>query len=387
MEDQVTQAAPDSAAAQAPEGAGAAASAPAAPQETPESESQLPGASGQDQGQAPGSGAESGTAEAGAEGEQPEAEGAEEATEYTVVLPGLEERGEQPIELEAPDEETYNRLNRLANEAAVGRQVREQEKALQAQRRELTELQDMIQIDPTGFILDQVPENVRVDVAMQLLFQPKVLEAVEQRLAQNEAIRELLGEDAEPGLPSVLGNRLALRALRAELEADRLRMQSKLREQVEYRRTLQANAERIAAEINRLIPETITGERREQLFADAVRDVRDRLQKLQINEIDPHDVRLIVSDRFRRLGIDLEATGNGGSPNGGRAPVRPAAAPQGRTAEQFMQARNARRAAAATAPAGAGAPAVKPRPDLPKGTAERIKLARKVGLRALLGLS
>jgi hypothetical protein len=318
-----------------------------------------------------------------AEGEGTEGAEGEGETPWVVTLPGLPERGEEPIELEAPDEETYNRLNRLANEAAIGRQVREERRALQAQRQELAQVEDMIALDPTGFILSRIPESVRTDVAMQLLFQPEVLAAIEKRLQENDAVKEFLGE-GDVSLTAVLNDRLALRTLRAELEADRLRMQAKLREQLEQRRAVQAAAERIAAEVDRLIPPDITGERREQLFQDAIRDVRERLERLQVNEVDPHDVRLIVSERFRRLGIQPARIENGG-PEGGQAPGRAAASPS-RTGQQFVQARNAKRAAAATAPAGAGAPAARPRPDLPKGTDARIKLAREKGLAALLGL-
>lgn len=317
------------------------------------------------------------------EGEEPVAE--EETETRTITLDGLEERGEQPIELEAPDEESFNRLNRLQNEAQIGRQVKQERRQLQRSQQELMEVEDMIAVDPTGFVLERVPETVRTEVAMQILFQPQVLEAIEQRLSSNEAIQELLGEEAEDGrvgLGGVLGNRLALRTLRAELEAGRLKMQGELRTQHETRRAMQQNAESVAGEIDRLIPETVTGEQRELLFRDALRDVKERITRLGLQKIDPQDVALIVSDRFRRQGIDLSANGSRGRT--GPAPGQPAA-PRGKTAEQLKREREIKRAAAATAPPGAGAPAAKPRPDLPKTTAERIKLARKVGLRRLLG--
>lgn len=314
----------------------------------------------------------------------PEEPTGEETEGFTVTLEGLEERGEQPIELEAPDEESFNRLNRLQNEATIGRQVKQERRQIQRAQQDLMEVEDMIAIDPTGFVLERVSETVRTDVAMQLLFQPQVLQAIEERLSSNEAIAELLGEEeGQAGLASVLGNRLALRTLRAELEAGRLKMQGELRTQHETRRAMQQNAQSVAVEIDRLIPETITGEQRELLFRDALRDVKERITRLGLKQIDPQDVQLMVSDRFRRQGIDLSANGNRGTPRGS-APA-PTAAPKGKTAEQLKRDRDLKRAAAATAPPGAGAPAAKPRPDLPKGTAERIKLARKLGLRALLG--
>jgi hypothetical protein len=303
---------------------------------------------------------------------------ADEGTKLNVTLPGLEERGEKPLELEAPDQETYERLNRLNNEAALGRQVKQERREIQHSRTELAELEDKIAIDPTGFVLDQVQEADRTAIAMQLFFEPAVLDAIQGKLKES---------GVEGGINDILENPEALRTLRAELKAERLELRDQLRQATEQRRAMQANAEKVVAEIEKLIPESVAGEQRELLFRDAVRDVRDRVQRLGLTQIDPQDVQLLVSARFRQMGISLSADGNGGADRNKAAPGQPPAAPAGRTAEQFKQAREARRVAAAPAPAGAGAPAAKPRPNLPKTTEERIKLARKVGLRALLGHS
>jgi hypothetical protein len=403
---EVTPAAPGTAAPSAPGGAAAAAAAPAAPagtqgaidaarQRLEEGKPLVPepppggaageGAAGGEDAAAGGDKVEGdGKPAAGAEGEgaaAPDGAAAAEETPFTVTLQGMELKGEQPIELEAPDEETFNRLNRLQNEATLGRQVKDERRGIQQQRAELSEVEDMIAIDPTGFVMEHVPEKVRIDIAMQMFFEPGVLEAVQANLAER-----LKDTGFEGGLAEILGDPNALRTLRAELKTSRLELKEQLRAQNEERKAMTANAERVAGEIDRLIPVAITGEKRELLFRDALRDVKERCQRLGLKQIDPQDVQLIVSDRFRRQGIDLTAAGNGDAGKG-PAPAGAAAAPKGRTAEEFQQARDVRRAAAATAPAGAGAPAAKPRPDLPKTTAERIKLARKVGLRSLLGLS
>ncbi len=399
---QVTTDAPGSAAPAAPAGAPAAADAPAAPRGTQQAiedarqrlqdgkpltpGTETDGEAGASAEQAGGEaedttaagdkpGGEAPTGEqAAAEGEQ--AAGEEEA-KFTVTLPGMEERGEKPIELEAPDEETFNRLNRLQNEATIGRGVKQAQREIQRSQGELRELEDKIGIDPSGFVLEQMQEGDRTEIAMQLFFEPAVLDAIQAKLK---------AAGVEGGIADVLESPDALRTLRAELKASRLEMRDRLRQSNDQRRAMQANAERAMQEIERLIPESVTGEQRELLFRDAIRDVKERVQRLGLTQIDPEDVQLLVSARFRQMGISPAAAGNGGSQPKPGAPGQPAA-PAGRTAEQLKQAREARRAAAAPAPAGVGAPAAKPRPDLPKTTEERIKLARKVGLRSLLGRS
>ena len=399
---QVITDAPGSAAPAAPAGAPAAADAPAAPRgteqaiqdarqrledgkpltpgtETPAEPNAPDGSKPTGEGEQP-----TGEQPAGEQpaGEQPAGEGdqptGEEEAKFTVTLPGMEERGEKPIELEAPDEETFNRLNRLQNEATIGRGVKQTQREIQRSQTELRELEDKIGIDPSGFVLEQMQEADRSEIAMQLFFEPAVLDAIQAKLK---------AAGVEGGIADVLESPDALRTLRAELKASRLEMRDRLRQSNDQRRAMQANAERAMQEIERLIPESVTGEQRELLFRDAIRDVKERVQRLGLTQIDPEDVQLLVSARFRQMGISPAAAGNGGSERKPGAPGQPAAAPAGRTAEQLKQAREARRAAAAPAPAGVGAPAAKPRPDLPKTTEERIKLARKVGLRSLLGRS
>jgi hypothetical protein len=275
--------------------------------------------------------------------EQPAAEGAE-AQKWTVTLPGLEERGEKPLELEAPDQETYERLNRIQNEALVGRQVKAERQEIQRSRTELTELEDKVALDPGGFVLDQMQEADRTAIAMQLFFAPGVLEGADERLRAS---------GYAGGLRDLLDDPEAQRTIRAESKASRLEMRDRLREQHTNHRAMQASAQRIVAEVDRLIPQAVTGERRDRLFRDAVRDIRDRCERLGLTDLDPRDVALLVGQR-------LHAQGAGSAALPRQPPAGPAARPG-----------NAERAAM---PAG----------ELPKGTEERIKLARKVGLRALV---
>ncbi len=306
------------------------------------------------------------------------------AENFVVTLPGLEERGEEPIELETSDKETFERINRLKNGYVAGQQVRAGHEENARKAVELVEVEDAIDIDPTGFVLEHIPEQLRSEIAMQLLFEPSVLKTIKENFATG---------DDPTSLAEILENPDSLRIIQAELKASRLELRDKLRTHNEDQKAMRANGEAIAAEIQKLIPEEITGPKRNLLFGDALRDVKDRCDRLKLRKLDPRDVKLIVADRFREQGIDFakpRTDGDGSSPSrAAPTPGQPAAAAPGgeRTGAELVQARAVRRAAAASAPAGAGAPAASPRPELPPTTKERIAMARTVGLRKMLGRS
>lgn len=303
------------------------------------------------------------------------AAGTEEPT-FTLELPA-DRDGEEAVALELADEETFNRLNRMRNGYMTAQQVKAAKEENGRLREELTELEDMIAVDPTGFMLEHVPETVRLEVAKQLLFDPAVFKALRDTIAV------------------AIEDPTELKVLQAQLKASRLDMRETLRTQNIERKAMQANGQRIAQEVDKLIPETITGSKRDLLFRDAIRDIKERCDRLGLKQVDPRDVVLIVGDRFREYGIDLRATGGEGArPKPAPAPGAKPAAGAGdgeRTSQQFRDGSAARRAAAAITPAGVGAPAAKPRPDLPakqndgKDTERLIKHMRTKTIRGVLG--
>lgn len=308
-------------------------------------------------------------------GEAPPEPAAElEPDPFVVTLAGLEDRGEGQIEIEVGDQETFERLNRINNGYQTGQQVKAATEQNVQKATQLEEVRDQIEIDPTGFVLEHVADDVRAEIAMQLIFDPTVL-------AQ---LRDRLGEGENPTtLAEILESPDSLRIVQAELKASRLETSEKLRAHNTEQKEMRANGEALMAEVNNLIPETITGKKRQFLFDDSMRDLTERCNRLGLKRLDPRDVKLIVSDRFREQGIDFAAPAPANAP----APAKPAAAaaPEQRTGAEFTQARTVKRAAAATAPAGAGAPAAQPKPTLPATTDERIKMARTKGLRYMLG--
>lgn len=262
----------------------------------------------------------------------------DEAPKFTVTLPGLEERGEAALELEAPDQETYDRLTRFQQEAVVGREVKAEQRGVADLRRQLAEVEDKIGGDPAGFVLAQMPEATRAEIAMQLFFEPGVLDAIQAKLRE---------AGYEGGVLDVAESPDALRTLRAELKASRLEMRDTLQQRRQVETAMQANARAIIAEIEHLVPTHLADEQRARVVEDAVRDISDRCRRLGLTQLDPADVRPLVEQRLRALG-----------PMTARRSSAPAAAPS----------RPARPAA----------------PALPTGTKARIELAKKIGLEALL---
>jgi hypothetical protein len=274
----------------------------------------------------------------------------------------------------------------LKNGYQDGLRIKAAQDEIQADREQLEQVEDMIGTDPVGFVMDRMAEQHRAAIALQLLFDPKVFEQVQTYL------QEKSGPDKPLTLSDILEDPNELRVWRAEMKAERGTLERTLRQTTETRKAERSMAQVVAKEVYRLIPETITGPKREMLFRDALRDIQERGRMLNLKHLDGKMVALIVADRFREHGIDVaDALLRNGQPGAEPAapgkPAAPAPKPMGKTAAELQAASAARRAAAAPAPAGAGAPDAKARPELPKTTDERIKMARKVGLRRLLGRS
>lgn len=334
------------------------------------------GAAGTDEA---GKGEGDGAAE-GADGAAGAGEEGGESSELDFVLEGMEDRGEEPLVLEAPDKATLERLNRLRNDASEGVRLKATRAEVEQRHQELTEVEDMLMVDPAGFVLDKMPEAHRLDIAKQMLFQPEIFKALKDTIAE------------------AMDDPNALKLIQAQLRGDRLELKEKLKTSLTERRSMEESGRKIVAELHRLIPETITGSKRQMLLRDAIGDIKETAERLGKKTLDPKDVLLIVADRFREHGIDLRAIGGKEAPRGSTqspAPKPPAKANGGaKTGQQFREESERRRAAAAAAPAGAGAPGAGAGPNLPdlgeqdgKRTDRVIKALRLKGIRAGMGQS
>lgn len=305
--------------------------------------------------------------------------------ELNFSLPGVAERGEQEMVFEAPDQPSLERWRRVINDAAVGRQVRTERRGLDRQMEEIERLEDMVQTDPAGFVLERMPQEGRDEVAMHFLFTPGTLEAINERLVK-------AGVDA--GIQGVLEDPSILRTTRAELERDRYKMREQLRDQSDARRAARQAATRAAQQIEGLIPDHITGEQRDEVFNGALKFVVAQGRRLHV-DLSPQDVQVYVRHWLEEQKLPAAPAGNGDGkpPASAAASAAPAAAAvPGKTGKQFTAAAAARRTAAAAAPAGVGAPSARARPEMPKtqdGKSTEAAIAeirKRGGLRAAMGL-
>ncbi|MDZ7418784.1 MAG: hypothetical protein ONB52_21885 [candidate division KSB1 bacterium] len=298
----------------------------------------------------------------------PEAETAEsEESAYVVRIPGMPERGEpEVIEFEVEDEQSYNILNRLQNLAEIGRQYRERERALERKAEQLAEVEDLIASDPLGFVVERLSPQLKTDVAVSVLLEDGGLEQLDRRIQE---ILTRAGYDSAGGLQEVLADPHALRLLRSELRATRLQIREQLQALAEERRAQRAIAQKVADQVDELVPRDVGDLDRDVVVAKVTAYVRDRVARLGLQRLEPEDVALLVQQQLRDLGVRAAKQAGTRSPK----------------PEDLLKAQSEKRKAAAAAPAGAGAP-VGPSPKAPKTTEEAIHLARKQGLRGLLGL-
>jgi hypothetical protein len=86
-----------------------------------------------------------------------------------VTLAGLEEKGEQPIEIELEDEAAAERIRRLQNDGMRRKAYQEAKGELDDERAELTAVTQAIEADPVSFIVGQMTPERQLDVARALL--------------------------------------------------------------------------------------------------------------------------------------------------------------------------------------------------------------------------
>jgi len=294
----------------------------------------------------------------------------EDHDELVVKYPGLAERGEQDIEVELPDAEALERHRRLVNDATVGRQVKQERRAIDRQREQIEAFDEAIEQDPVGVVLERTKPETRAEIVWQALLTPGVLEEVQARLAK-EQVDSLDGLMQDPQL---------LRALRAEASDARKTMQERVRTTVAAKREATAAARRVADQVEAALPSHLEGADRDRVYNGALDYLRENLGNVPAAAIKPALVSAFITDYLQSQGIALQPAGpdNGKQPAAAKLPQMPA-----KTGKQFTQAAAVRRSAAATAPAGAGALPSKARPALPESTDERIAFLRTHGLKVL----
>lgn len=280
-----------------------------------------------------------------------------------ITLPGLADRGEEPIELEIDDPAVAERLRRLANDGLRATAAREQRAALDADRARLTEVTSAIEDDPIGFVIGRMSPERQLDVARAL-----ILEHLDAILPD---IDELT---TTPGLRS---------DKRLELQR---KMNTSATEAAQVREA-RAYATRIVGAIEALVPDDAEA----QEGRDFVETSRAYLATLATRgqSITPDNVKTLLAKHLRIFGPAAVAPRPAGStvaqPATAAARAVAARAPSieeaDRSAQRVRRVQTQRAAATRVAPAGAGAapvtvPLLKPEERTDVRTASSALLKR-----------
>lgn len=288
------------------------------------------------------------------EGEEPE----EEETEEPEVEPlEVELDEDESLEIEVEDEETREALRDRLEKADRVEEVEEQRAELEEMRAEVQaakqaqqELEEHIRSDPVGFVLDELPEERRDRIAVNLLYDDEVFEAVTQKIQEWQR---------DPSKREIEAERSRRKRLEEQYERDQRRKAERARVEA---------AQEIVSRVKSMVPEDLSPELKERFLHDSVRDIQDYVDRndLYPSDFDMEKIPEIISSRLDLYGIDPEQiTENGGPPEGSgvtKAEPRGEAAEElaeeaeryRRTGERLRKARARKKAAASSTPPGAG---------------------------------
>lgn len=276
-----------------------------------------------------------------------------EATEPTTEEPQpvtvtLKSRSGEDVEIEVTDERVAEALRANAKDGMRGEEYRKKMQAVEEHLAEKRAFETMIETNPEGLILQHLPHDKQVSLAVALV--AKHWDAIAPNLVKF---------DTEPA------SRIS-EAANAEIRMrDQQRDYEKLTTQQKYAVQLESAA-------RSLIPEHIADDVAEQFLADAARDLGAAVNQRGMLPID--DVKSVLSRRLALYGFDKPASGAASSAPVplkrpiARAVSRPNQATTAATATvtaganagaTVRRAVTAQRVAAAVPPAGAGAATVK----------------------------
>ena len=326
---------------------------------------------------APAEGDAPAVADAPPEGDAPaEAEAEAEAEEgdenpLVVEVPGRRE-GDAfvPIEVKTPEE--AERLRQLVNGYNRGFELHQRAALIEQDRESMALIEARLELDPEGFLFENIPRDRAADVALQVLLEPEIWASV------SDIIAELSESDDKREF------------VRVSLENQRLKNQQHTEQRMTERQEAARSAQGIKQVCAQLVPQHLSKQDQIAFYQTLQQTVADHADRMGLSHLDPRDVPLIVSQRLRAIGVDpVEAASrlftrpnkapakNGRTP--AAAPLPRPAQPKSPTGPQFMQAQDKLRLAATGVPAGAGAPSSAALPPPPSGQTleQRIEWARR----------
>jgi hypothetical protein len=308
-------------------------------------------------------------AEATAATETPEEKAAREARDLRTVI-FTDPRGEN-VEIELPDgtpQEVLDTLKFYRNSALRSAEVREAERHITERANALTEREQQIELDPTGWMLDLVADapTIRLDdgteidvvehTVLHLLTQPKVWERLSPR------VQQLLEDDKE------------LRATRAETNAQRSSIREEMRTVAEERAAVSRNLADVQATIGAILPATMPQAQQRMLYDDCLRDLQGYAGRHRLLTLPVNDIPAILATRLTANGINPAEAATRAAESATRraaatgatrpaSPARPAApapaarpAPAPKTGQRFVASAAQKQVAGAIPAGGAGSP-------------------------------
>jgi hypothetical protein len=307
-----------------------------------------------------------------AEGETPK-EGDEakaEETEHVVEIPGRR-AGDEPVKVTFEDEETAERVRQAVRGGLRRDELNKATEALGRQRDELDLIEQHLDLDPIGFLVERVKPELQVELARHLLTVPEVLDAVTKDF-----------EDMQD--PDKL----------ARVQAERSRDRTKRSGEVEREMRSIANAKeqgrQIRMTVEAITPADMPEDEAGMFRDDCLTDIRNwAIANPAVSRLRPEEVITILDRRLRHYGLSPESALAGlssGQPlrRGTAARKTPAAPaiPDEKTARTtgatLKQASQTRRDAAAVPGAGAGARPATVEPPAQQGVRERIQAVKKL---------
>ncbi len=336
----------------------AGAAAAAAPAETPEAREERLGALSPEDREA----AEAVEREAAAAGG-----GTDDGVDDVLIVDlGPMREGEEPIRIAAEDQAMADHIRSLVKRGVsydASLKIREEAEAYRAQA---DEMRYEVQLDPGGFLIENLKNQngaIRADdaahVARVLLTQVGVLDAPIR--ADGTTLKEwIVALAAHP----------AAIAQEADLaEASRLKRANERKPLVERMRFENDNARQVMRAVyntaDAIVPESWTREQIDQLAVDVSRDLQDDQLRNRVRVTDPKRVPGFVERRLKAFGVAPRGK-NGTAGAGAGRPGTQSPARTGPSGQRLVATDDARRRAASPGP-GAGSPAAGI-PALPPGT-------------------
>lgn len=279
------------------------------------------------------------------EGDEPP-EGEEDERLRVVLRP--RSPGEQPRVIYADTPEAAEDLRRTVKEGLRRDEFNRLSARVERQAEELQVVEDLIRLDPAGFVLEHMPQESQQEVALAVLAQPGMLEAV---------------LDLVDGWRDNPDQRERDRLTR---ELDRTRKREEIDRQLNERhasRAIVREVTRAADDMAELIDPNLQQQFVDDLLGDmqAFARANPRVGRLTVEQMVQH----VWGRRLSLYGVDpkdaVEAAKSGGvlptrgKPKGEAARKLAAQAAEARkTGPKFRSSSTARRAAAATPSAGSG---------------------------------